>query len=278
MPTASERLRAEEVSVAYSGRQVVTSVSFDVGPGESVAVVGPNGAGKSTLLGAVTGVLHPSAGRVWLGSHRVDCLSRREIARRIAVVPQGLSVGFGLTVGQMVMLGRTARLSTLGVPTRHDREAVEVAMEDTETSTLAGRPVSTLSGGEAQRVILAMALAQETPYLVMDEPTAHLDLGQQWRFMRRLMELRRDRGVGILASLHDLSLAGSSFDRVILLSEGRLVASGSPAEVLTDTSVSVAFGAPVMVTKSAAGVRVVPQPVSVTGSVEEMWRMEDFRL
>lgn len=260
MPIDSDRaLVGQGIDAGYGSRHVLHGVDIEVPRGAAVAVVGPNGAGKSTLLKTLCGGLRPMVGSIRLDGVDIRTLGPRELARRIAVVPQALHVGFGMTGRDVVMLGRTPYLGFLGSSGTRDLAAVSEAIEDTDIADFVDRPFSTLSGGEAQRVVLAMALAQETSYLLLDEPTVHLDLGQQWRLMERLMELRRRRGVGILAILHDLSLAGLNFDRVVLLGGGRVVASGSPHEVLTESNVGQAFGAPVRVLEDADGVRVVLQ-------------------
>jgi iron complex transport system ATP-binding protein len=153
-------------------------------------------------------------------------------------------------------------MGLFGSVDRTDVIAIDTAMRQTETFQLSARQFSTLSGGEAQRVVLAMALAQEADYLLLDEPTVHLDLGQQWKFISRLFELRSTRKIGILAILHDLTLAGSGFDQVILMAGGRVAAFGSPSDVLTEHNISAAFEAPVNVWHDESGVRVALRDVS----------------
>lgn len=258
MPTGSDSgLAAHEVDAGYDGRAVVHNLSLRLEAGDSVAVIGPNGAGKSTLLKVLSGLLRPRQGQVTLDGRCLSDVPRRERAKRIAVVPQSLDIGFGLTGRDVVMLGRTPYLGFLGTGSRTDREAVSEAIAETDVAEFVDRPFATLSGGEAQRVVLAMALAQETPYLLLDEPTVHLDLGQQWRLLELLVSLRVRRRVGILAIVHDLSLAGLEFNRVVLMSGGRIVAIGPAREVLTAERVRDAFGAPVSVWEDTTGVRVV---------------------
>ncbi len=238
-------IHAEDLEVRYSQSPALRGVSFALKPGESVAVVGPNGAGKSTLLNAVCGTISPSRGRVLIDGRLVSSCGRKEVARLIAVVPQKLDIGFGLSVQDVVMLGRTPHVGILGSPGAGDKDAVSRAMRDTDIAHLARRRFSTLSGGEQQRTVLAMALAQETPYLLLDEPTVHLDLGQQWRLMETLQRLKRGRRVGVLAIVHDLNLAATYFDAVVLLHRGRVAGHGHPSTVLTAGAVSSVFGVPV---------------------------------
>jgi iron complex transport system ATP-binding protein len=249
-------IRAEDLEVRYSQSPVLRGVSFALKRGESVAVVGPNGAGKSTLLSAICGTISPSRGRVSVDGRLVSGCGRKEVARLIAVVPQKLDIGFGLSVQDVVMLGRTPHVGILGAPGAADRDAVSCAMRDTDIAHLARRRFSTLSGGEQQRTVLAMALAQETPYLLLDEPTVHLDLGQQWRLMETLQRLKRGRRVGVLAIVHDLSLAATYFDAVVLLHRGRVAGHGHPSIVLTAEAVSSVFGVPVAADAGAGSVSI----------------------
>ena len=255
-------LSARDVVVGYEGKPVLHGVSISLHHGDAVAVIGPNGAGKSTLLNTLAGALKATSGGVSLDGVPLQSIARRDLAKRIAVVPQRLTIGFGLTGLDVVRLGRTPYLGRFGSHCKSDREAVDRAIEDTDCSGFAARAYSSLSGGEAQRIILAMALAQETSYLLLDEPTVHLDLGQQWKFMQTLVALRQARNVGILAVIHDLSLAGIGFDRVVLLAGGRIIADGTASEVITEVNVSTGFDAPVKVWQDGTKVRVVLDPTS----------------
>lgn len=221
-----------------------------------MAIVGPNGAGKSTLLKVLAGVLSPWKGQVRLDAAALQSIDRRSLARVIAVVPQKLEIGFGLTARDVVMLGRTPYMGFLGSTSSADQHAIERAIDETDTGHLINRPFATLSGGEAQRIILAMALAQETDFLLLDEPTVHLDLGQQWQLINRLMQLRESRDVGIFAIVHDLNLAGLNFERIVLIQEGRIQEDGPPRSVLTEQNISRAFGAPVRIWRDGSGVAV----------------------
>jgi iron complex transport system ATP-binding protein len=253
-------LRAQGIVAGYGTADVLQGVDLYLRRAEMVAIVGPNGAGKSTLLKVLTALITPRAGFVTLNDRPLTSFTRRELAREIAVVPQRLDIGFGMTAFDVVMLGRTPYLGFFGSPTARDIEAVYEAMEETDVHALAHRPFAMLSGGEQQRVILAMALAQETPFLLLDEPTVHLDLGQQWRFMDKLLLLRRQRNVGVLAVVHDLNLAGLFFERVLVLDRGRVVAAGPPATVLTVEHIARVFAAPVRVWPACTGTGVALDP------------------
>jgi iron complex transport system ATP-binding protein len=228
------RLDLQHVTAKYgSGPTVLHSVDAHVEPGEVVALIGPNGAGKSSLLRVAAGVLRPSAGRVLLDGADVAELSARQRARRIAVVPQEGPVPNGLLVPEMVALGRTPYVRMLLGPTASDRRAVDWAIAVAGVEALADRFVDELSGGERQRVILARALAQEPRLLLLDEPTANLDLHHQVAMLELVRGLTRERGLAVVAAVHDLQLAALYCDRVVMLSEGRVVSQGPPEAVLT---------------------------------------------
>jgi|GEM_PF-2218 iron complex transport system ATP-binding protein len=221
-------------------------LSLSIAPGEMVGLLGPNGSGKTTLIKLAAGVLQPQAGCVLLGGRDVRTLPRREIARRVAVVPQELTMPFAFTVRQMVALGRTPHLGLLGVERAHDRQAIAEALATTGTAALVDRVFSELSGGERQRVIVALALAQEPELLLLDEPTAHLDIKHQVEVLELVRRLNRMRNVTVLATMHDLNLAARYFDRLILLQRG-IVADGTPAQVLDAELLSQVYDTPVQV-------------------------------
>ncbi len=240
-------LSARQISFSYTDAPTLSGVTLEVSPGSRRALIGPNGSGKTTLLRVLSGILSPSEGSIeWEG---IDTrrYSRRELARRIALVPQELNVEFGLTVREMVMLGRTPHLHALGSPTRHDAQVVENMMGLTEIGGLGDRFVSELSGGEKQRVVIAMALAQEPQLLLLDEPTVHLDINHQVEILDLLVRLNRERGLTVLATMHDLNLAALYFDQLVLLKQGRILAAGAPAEVLSTEQIGRAFEARVQI-------------------------------
>ncbi len=239
-------LTLEGVSFGYRNVPVVREVSIDVARGEMVGLLGPNGAGKSTLLKLASGVLNPERGRVLLGDDDVRTLSRRELARRVSVVPQDFAVQFAFTVRQIVELGRTPHVGVWGVSRAADRHAVDVALEATGTSELAGRAFNELSGGERQRVLLALALAQDAPVVLLDEPTAHLDIKHQVEVLELLRHFNVEQHLTVVAALHDLNLAARYFSRLVLF-QGAIVADGPPTNVLDSTLLASVYGTPVQV-------------------------------
>jgi iron complex transport system ATP-binding protein len=242
------RLELSGVHARYPARgaaEVLRGLDLRLQEGEVVALIGPNGAGKSTVLRVASGVLRPTAGRVHLLQRDLAALGPGEIARQVAVVPQDSSSPAGLSVREMVELGRIPHLALLAGPRPRDRAAVRAALEATRTTELADRFVDELSGGERQRVLLARALAQEPRVLLLDEPTANLDLYHQVALLDVVRRLARETGLAVLAAVHDLQLAALYCDRVVLLADGVVVGQGVPEAVLTAPLLLSAFGQPV---------------------------------
>jgi iron complex transport system ATP-binding protein len=235
-------LAADTVSVAYGDRAILTDVSLSLCAGERVALVGPNGAGKSTLLRVLTGVMEPRAGDVALRGEAIGLLDRKAVARQIAVVPELVQVPFAMSVREVVGLGRLPHDPPLSGPRPVDDDAVEAALERVGVAHLADRDARRLSMGERQLVFVAIALAQAAPILVLDEPTAHLDIRHQVEVMQLLVDLNQRDGVTVLAVLHDLALAANFFPRVALMRAGRIVADGSPATTLDAGHIRSVFG------------------------------------
>ena len=247
----------EEVTVRLGGREVVCGVTADVGEGEWVALIGPNGAGKTSLLRAVAGLL-PCSGTVSLHGTRLEELGRRERAQRLALVPQEPRTPPWLTVAEYVLLGRTPYLRPLAREGEPDREAAARSLARLDLDELAERTLGTLSGGERQRVVVARALAQEASIVLLDEPTASLDIGHQQQALDLLDVLRDTGGLTLVAAMHDLTLAAQYADRVLLLDAGRLVADGAPADVLTEEALARHYGARVRVVMLDEGLAVLP--------------------
>lgn len=221
-----------DVRFAYEAQEVVRGVDLRLTPGELVGVIGPNGAGKSTVVGLASGLLRPSSGEARLDGRPLARFGRRALARRVAVVPQRPELPAGFTVRSVVAMGRAPHLGFFAAEGVRDHAVIEAAMRRTDVLRFAQKPVGDLSGGERQRVVLARALAQEPAWLLLDEPTTHLDLRYQADLMRHAVRLAAD-GLGVLAVLHDLNLAARC-DRVVLLDAGRVVAVGTPHEVLRE--------------------------------------------
>jgi iron complex transport system ATP-binding protein len=250
-------LEIEHVSVALEGTTVLEDVSASVDEGGWLGVVGPNGAGKTTLLRAVAGLVGYE-GAIRVAGRVPDLARRREVARLVSFVPQRPVIPAAMSVTDYIMLGRSAHHSYLGAPTRRDRRVVAAVLERLELTMFAGRPLARISGGECQRVVLARALAQEAPVLVLDEPTASLDLGHGQLVLELADELRRERSLCVLCALHDLTFAAQYSDRLLVLAGGRQVACGSAAEVLTQDSVEAIFEASVEVLDGRSGIAVTP--------------------
>lgn len=244
------RIDARDVTAGYGRRSVLQGVSLQLAPGEFVGLIGPNGAGKSTLLRALSRTLPLQRGTVHLGGDPIDRLTAREIARRIAFVPQSEPTLFEFTVRDVVLMGRYPHLKGRRGETEADFAAAVRAMATTDTLQLADRPITALSGGEHRRVLIARALAQSAPTLLLDEPTAHLDLVHQADLLAVVRRLADQEGVAVLAALHDLNLAAEFCDRLLLLAHGRVAAEGLPDAVLTTARLAQVYGAPIHVGRS----------------------------
>ncbi len=240
-------LQLKSLSVRFGARRVVDQVSLEVKRGEVVALIGPNGAGKTTLMRAASGVVPLETGSIWVDGRDIAKLSLVQRAGYLGVVPQARNLPAAFSVWQAVLLGRTPYLGWLGQTSAHDVERAEWSLERTQLIQLKDRLIGELSGGEQQRVLLARALAQETPILLMDEPTTYLDLHHQSVLLNLIRQLAREGSLAVLMALHDLNLAALYADRVALIVNGRLLAEGLPAQVLTADLLSQAFDVPVHV-------------------------------
>jgi iron complex transport system ATP-binding protein len=252
-PAPDDPLVVRDLAASYGGPPVFSGVSFTLGRGTLAALIGPNGCGKTTLLHALCGVQRAEAGEVRLLGRPLAALDRREIARRVGLVPQFSQIDFEVTVEEAVGLGRYPWLGMLAPPAAEDREAVETALTTMDLGELRRRSLRTLSGGERQRVFLARALVQATPLLLLDEPAANLDLRYQQEVFHWLHRLARERGVTILVSDHHLNLAAATADQVLVLRGGRLTARGSPREIVTADMIREVFGARMRVVQDAEG-------------------------
>jgi len=255
-------LEVRDLTVAYGRLVALRRVSLSLGAGELLGVVGPNGSGKSTLIRAITRLVRPLGGDIRIDGKEVGRLSQRELARWTAVVPQSPYLPDVFTVLEVALMGRTPHLGLLQSEGRADLAAVRRALEQTDTWHLASRRMGELSGGERQRVVVARALAQETPLLLLDEPTAHLDMGHQAAVLDLVRQLCRREGKGVLAAIHDLSLAGQYCDRLVMLNEGRIVGEGEPEEVLSPQLLASVYGTRVSVFSHPLTGRPVVTPMS----------------
>lgn len=240
-----------DVEVSFGSVKVLGPVTLQVDDGEWVGLIGPNGAGKSTMLKAALAAVHHE-GTISLVN------GDGKPGRDIAWMPQRPHMPDEMGVADYVMLGRTPHVGYLGGEGRHDVESVHLALEKLDLVDLASRPLWTLSGGEAQRAVLARALAQEAPILLLDEPTASLDIGHAIDVLEVVDELRHAEGLTVITAVHDLTLAGRFADRLVLLAQGRIQADGLPAEVLNEESLAVHYGAGIRVVADEDGPTVIP--------------------
>jgi iron complex transport system ATP-binding protein len=245
-------LEARDLSFGFPGRTVGRGVSFSLEPGEAMCVLGPNGGGKTTLFRTLLGLLAPHGGEVRLQGTSLGALSRAEVARLAGYVPQGHTAYFAYTLRQFVLMGRTARLGAFAVPGAADRRVADQALESLGIAALAERPINEVSGGERQLALVARALAQEPRLLVMDEPTASLDFGNQVRVLERILALTAS-GIAVLFSSHDPDHAFIGAQRALLLGEGRVLESGDPREVVRAETLQRLYGVPVEVVAVAGG-------------------------
>lgn len=243
-------LQVESLSVSYGARAVLHDVSFSVKRGEVLGLIGPNGAGKSTLVRTLSGVLPAQAGRVLADGCEISGMGSAELARHMAVVPQARNLPPAFTAWETVLLGRTPYLNWLGQVSLRDEEIAREAMSRTDTLALADRRVGELSGGEQQRILLARALAQAAPILLLDEPTANLDLQYQLNLLEQVRSLARQDQLTVVMVLHDLNLVARYCDQVALLVEGRIAQIGGIDAVLTAGVLSQAYHVPLEVMRN----------------------------
>jgi len=246
-------LEARDCRFRYRGNGFrLDGVSLAVSAGEVVGIVGPNGSGKSTLLRLLSGILVPHGGEVLLEGRPIGTLGRRQLARRLAFLPQSPETSFHFRVREVVAMGRYPHLGAFGFPGEHDVDVVERALVQTDTESLAARVFATLSGGEKQRVLIASVLAQEPAAMLLDEPTAALDIHHRSDVFDLLWRLSRS-GIAVVTVTHDLNAASQFCDRLVLLKQGRVARAGRPAEVMDARLLSDAYG---------ADVRIVDNPIT----------------
>lgn len=262
-------LSATSLSVSYDGVEVVRSVDLRVEPSAWVALIGPNGAGKSTLLKACAGLV-PCSGSVEVMGSSIEGLHRRELAQQIAFVPQRPSIPLAMSVFDYVLMGRTPYIPYFGAESRRDLDVTREVITTLELTHLTGRTLGSLSGGEAQRVVLGRALAQEAPILFLDEPTSALDIGHQQQVLELVDVLRAERGLTVVSAMHDLTQAGQFADSLVLMDKGVAVVSGAAADVLTESAIREHYGASVRVMSDESGSVVI---VPIRSRVQEADRL-----
>ncbi|HWQ35364.1 MAG TPA: ABC transporter ATP-binding protein [Blastocatellia bacterium] len=239
-------LELRDITFSYD-RQVLSGISLAVSAGEVVALLGPNGAGKSTLLAVAGGALRPQRGAALFEGQELFAMARREVARRVALVAQAGDVRFPLTALEYVLAGRFAQMKAVGFDSPHDVRVAMASLEATDAAQFAARRFNELSSGERQRVVLARALAQEPKLLLLDEPTANLDIAHQIELLKLIRRLAGERDLGALLVTHEINIAAEFADRVALLKQGRLLACGATSEVMTAALLSELFSTPLLV-------------------------------
>lgn len=240
-------LRVNGVTLGYGNRIVLRDIDLEVKPGEMVGIIGPNGCGKSTLIRGITGLITPRSGQIFINGQNIAKMSRGNLARVIAVVPQNPLLPGLFTAFEVVLMGRTPHLSRFGYEGERDLAITRRAMEATQTIAFAERRVGELSGGEKQRLTIARALAQEPEVILLDEPTAHLDISHQVETLDLFRELCLERGLVAVAATHDLNLAAQYCDRLVMISQERIYCQGTPRQVINPQNIKQVYGTEVYV-------------------------------
>jgi iron complex transport system ATP-binding protein len=244
---AKVMLKINNLSVFYGDRQILHDIQLEVKSGEIVVLLGPNGAGKSTLIRSISGVIPIRKGNIFVDQKDVTTLSTMDRARHISVVPQAVSIPPAFTVWETVLLGRTPYLNFLGQTSAKDEAIARQALEQVDVLHLIDKRMNEISGGEQQRVLLARTLAQDTPILLMDEPTTHLDISHQVDLLKLITKQAREKNLTVLIALHDLNLASMFADRIAIVQTGLLCVAGTPRETLTSEIINSVYNVPVHV-------------------------------
>lgn len=262
-PMKNEGMDLKSVSFSRRHQTVLNGINLEIKPGEMVGLIGPNGAGKSTLLKLLIKLLRPSSGQISFGGTDLRHWKQDDLAQALAYLPQNPKIESAFTCKEVVLMGRYARLSRFSGLSKRDTAIAETAMRETGTQPFSGRPFNTLSGGEQRRVLLARALAQEAALLLLDEPTASLDLRYQLLLLEFVQSLAK-KGRAILIALHDLDLAARFCNRLVLLHQGRIIVDGIPESVLTPENLARVYGVHVEVSRHPSSKRLSVIPISVT--------------
>jgi iron complex transport system ATP-binding protein len=236
-------LEMQKVTLGYDHHPVMEDITLKVSPGEMVGLIGPNGSGKSTIIKALSHIIRPKSGRIIIGGRDIAKIPRRELACMVGVVPQLPLLPSTFTAAEIVLMGRNPHLGLFESEGRRDWSMVRQAMLETGTEMLADRFVNELSGGEIQCLLIARVLVQETSAILLDEPTANLDIGRQVEVLDLIRELCTESKLAVLAAIHDLNLASQYCDRLLLINERRIFAEGTPVEVITDKNIKEVYGA-----------------------------------
>jgi len=255
-------LQAVKLSAAYDSKRVLHEVTFPVEKGDIWGFIGPNGAGKTTLLRVLSGALPPAAGCLKLQGEDIASFRRRDLSRRIAFVPQALNMPVAFTVLEFVALGRTPHVSGWSRLTARDQAAIDKALDAVDLAGFEDRILDELSGGERHRALVAMALAQDPEILMLDEPTAHLDIHHAWKLMELIRRLNQEQGATVLLSTHDLNLAAEFCSRLLLLDQGKNAACGAPSDVLRPELLSRVYDYPLKVLRLEEDGALCIRPVS----------------
>lgn len=264
-PSQPPRLTAAGLSTGYGDHDVLTGVSLALSGGSFFIIAGPNGTGKTTLLKCLAGLSRPKKGTVCLNGSPFSRFPRKELARRIAFLPQSVEIAFSLTVREVVLMGRAPHLGLLGFHGEDDLAIAEEAMAFTDVLSLADRPIDALSGGERQRVFISRAVCQQPEFILLDEPTSALDPAHQVRVMDLMERLKTERGMGVVMVSHDLNLSAMYADTLCLIHEGRVAALGAPSEVLEKERLEAVYGCGLFVEEGPGGCRrVTPVPERFT--------------
>lgn len=256
-------LATKDLVLAYGERKVINGLSVDIPPGKVSAIVGPNGCGKSTLLAGLARILAPKSGSVILDGRDINALATREVAHKLALLPQDASAPDGLTVEELIQFGRQPYRSLMRQWSSQDSAIVQAALRATQLESLAARTLDALSGGQRQRAWIAMTIAQDTPLLLLDEPTSALDLGHQIEVLELVRELSR-RGKTVIMVIHDLPSACRYADHLIAMHQGAIIAAGHPTEIVTETLVEQLYGVRcTLLREPGTGAPLIVNPVSV---------------